>query len=171
MGRRTVLLFDPHSHPQSWNERMVAGEFAVLYSQQLRAPVESFIKSQLGPVCDLFSSLPEAEQYARQQVAIRPLLRCRIYGIEGLGGQPLMEIAGKLYRGESEISSRFRRWGGSILLAGGLTLICFDYLHNFDLSWPATIGIRALPAGLILLVTEAVIVWEARRKLSRQEVQ
>lgn len=28
---RTLPLFDPHSQPQSWNERMADGEFAVLY--------------------------------------------------------------------------------------------------------------------------------------------
>ena len=29
---RTLPLFDPHSLPQSWNERMADGEFAVLYA-------------------------------------------------------------------------------------------------------------------------------------------
>jgi hypothetical protein len=29
---RTLPLFDPHSHPQGWNERMADGEFAVLYA-------------------------------------------------------------------------------------------------------------------------------------------
>lgn len=34
MSRRTILLFDPLAQPQSWNERMLPGEYAVLYSFQ-----------------------------------------------------------------------------------------------------------------------------------------
>jgi type I site-specific restriction endonuclease len=72
IGRRTILLFDPHSHPQSWNERMAAGEFAVLYSAQWLDTDDTSAKPQSGPVCDLFSNLPEAEEYACHQVALQP---------------------------------------------------------------------------------------------------
>ena len=160
---RTLLLFDPNAQPQCWNERMTATEYAVLYSHQ---PVPSDHRNDTpasGPSCTVFSTLAEAEEYAAQQVALIPSLRCRIYDHQGLAVQPIREIRGSHYKGESEISARFRRWAGSILFFGGLALIVLDWSTDFKLSWPATIGMRMFPVGLVLLVTEIVIVITARR--------
>jgi hypothetical protein len=160
---RTLLLFDPNAQPQCWNERMTSSEYAVLYSHQ---PVPSHYHNgtpSAGPTCTVFSTLAEAEVYATQQVALIPTLRCRIYDHQGLAVQPIREIRGTQYKGESEISARFRRWAGSILLFGGLALIVLDWSADFSLSWPATIGMRMFPVGLVLLVTELVIVITSRR--------
>ena len=153
---RTLPLFDEKAQPSSWNERMTPGEYAVHYS--------NFAGSSTVPTCTIFSSLPEAEAYARQQIAQRPDLRCRIYDHHGFIGQPIREFTGTSYKGDSDISPRFRRWTGSILFFGGLILIIVDWIHDFSLSWPAMIGIRMFFPGLILLITEAVIVIYARRK-------
>jgi hypothetical protein len=161
---RTLLLFDPNAQPQSWNERMTPTEYAVLYSavpprssdHQNGTPAD-------GPYCTVFNTLAEAEEHATQQVALIPTLRCRIYDHQGLAVQPVREIRGSQHKGESEITARFRRWAGSILFLGGLALIIFDWSADFKLSWPATIGMRMFPVGLILLVTELVIVITARR--------
>jgi hypothetical protein len=160
---RTLLLFDPNAQPQCWNERMTSSEYAVLYSHQ---PVPSHYHNgtpSAGPTCTVFSTLAEAEVYATQQVALIPTLRCRIYDHQGLAVQPIREIRGTQYKGESEISARFRRWAGSILFFGGLALIVLDWSADFSLSWPATIGMRMFPVGLVLLVTELVIVITSRR--------
>jgi hypothetical protein len=163
---RTLLLFDPDARPQCWNERMATGEYAVLYSGIRPIPPGTHA---VEPSCTVFSSLVEAEVHANQQVAHVPTLRCRIYDPQGLGVQPIREIRGSQYKGESEITPRFRRWAGSILFIGGLALIILDWSHDFNLSWPATIGIRLFPAGLVLLVTELVLVITARReKLAAQ---
>jgi len=55
--------------------------------------------------------------------------------------------------------------GGSInsMILGGLALVILDWSKDFSLSWPATIGMRLFPAGLVLLVTELAIVITARR--------
>ena len=98
-----------------------------------------------------------------------PTLRCRIYNHEGLGREPVREIRGAEYKGESEISARFRRWAGSVLFFGGLGLTILDWSTDFDLGWPAMIGTRMLPVGLILLVIELALVIEARRKKSHVE--
>jgi hypothetical protein len=160
---RTLLLFDPNAQPQCWNERMISSEYAVLYSHQ---PVPSHHPNgtpAAGPTCTVFSTLAEAEEHATQQVTLIPTLRCRIYDHQGLAVQPVREIGGSQYKGESEISARFRRWAGSILFFGGLALIVLDWSTDFKLSWPATIGMRMFPVGLVLLVTELVIVITARR--------
>jgi hypothetical protein len=164
---RTMLLFDPDAQPQCWNERMSPDEYAVLYSSNqlassaltLPAPQGS---ATGGPFCTVFSTLAEAEQHASQQVALLPTLRCRIYDHHGLGRQPLREIRGAEHRGESEISARFRRWFGGILFFGGIGLIAWDWSTDFTLSWPAMIGARAAPVGLILLLIELVIVLQGR---------
>jgi hypothetical protein len=159
---RTLLLFDPNAQPQCWNERMTPSEYAVLYSSIL--PVPSNHQDGIsGPYCTIFSTLAQAEEYATRQVALIPTLRCRIYDHQGLAVQPIREIRGTHYKGESEISARFRRWAGSILFFGGLALVLLDWSSDFNLSWPATIGVRMFPAGLVLLVTELVIVITARR--------
>lgn len=142
---------------------MTSAEYAVLYSGQ---PIPSHHPGgtpATAPTCTVFSSLAEAEEHAVQQVALIPTLRCRIYDHQGLAVQPIREIRGSQYKGESEISARFRRWAGSILLFGGLALVVFDWSTDFNLSWPATIGVRMFPVGLVLLVTELVIVITARR--------
>ena len=161
---RTLLLFDPNAQPQCWNERMSATEYAVLYSGIQPIPSGHSDDAPVsGPSCTVFSTLSEAEEYADQQVALIPTLRCRIYDHHGLAVQPIREIRGSQHKGESEISARFRRWTGSILFFGGLALVVLDWTNDFELSWPATIGIRMFPVGLVLLVTELVIVITARR--------
>lgn len=160
---RTLPLLDLKAQPQSWNERMAPGEYAVLYSGlPEKTPLDS--KS-----CTIFNSLGEAEAYAREQVARYPGLRCRIYDPQGLGSQPVREIRGKEHKNESEISARLRRWAGGALFIGGAVLIVVDWVADFSLLWPAMLGMRMMPVGLILLLTELVIVIEARRKQRRNE--
>jgi hypothetical protein len=161
---RTLLLFDPNAQPQCWNERMTSSDYAVLYSGiQPASSVHRDGTPVGGPTCTVFSTLAEAEEHATQQVALIPTLRCRIYDHHGLAVQPIREIRGTQYKGESEISARFRRWAGSILFFGGLALVVLDWSTDFNLSWPATIGVRMFPVGLVLLVTELVIVITTRR--------
>jgi hypothetical protein len=161
---RTLLLFDPNAQPQSWNERMTSTEYAVLYSGSQPLPSGHHDgKPASRPYCTVFTTLAEAEEYAAQQVALIPTLRCRIYDHRGLAIQPIREIRGSQHKGESEISARFRRWAGSIMFFGGLALVVLDWSTDFKLSWPATIGVRIFPVGLVLLVTELVIVITAKR--------
>jgi hypothetical protein len=161
---RKLLLFDPDAQPSCWNERMVPGEYAVLYSSyQLVLPDDSEDLPS-GPFCTVFSTLAEAEEYAAQKVRDYPSLRCRIYDDQGLGRQPIREIRGTEHKGESEISSRFRRWFGGTLLFGGIVLTILDWSTGFSLTWPATIGTRMIPVGLILLVMEVGIALSAKHK-------
>src|SRR5215831_8885830 len=97
---RTLPLFDEEAQPSSWNERMTTGEYAVHYSNFDDSPGRA-------PFCTVFASLEEAECYAREQVAARPELRCRIYDHEGFVGAPTREFTGAGYRGEGGISARF----------------------------------------------------------------
>lgn len=143
---------------------MTSSEYAVLYSGIQPIPSDHRDGTPAsGPYCTVFSTLAEAEEYATQQVALIPTLRCRIYDHQGLAVQPVREIRGSQHKGESEITARFRRWAGSILFFGGLALIVLDWSADFSLSWPATIGMRMFPVGLVLLVTELVIVITTRR--------
>jgi hypothetical protein len=45
-----------------------------------------------------------------------------------------------------------------------MVLTAIDWHHDFELSWPSIIGIRALIPGLILPFTEAIVVLCAKRK-------
>jgi hypothetical protein len=170
---RVMLLFDPEAHPQCWNERMTPGEFAVLYTGAQPRALEdgSVALDGTAPACAVFGSLSEAEVYAKRQVAEVPTLRCRIYDEKGLAGQPIRQIAGAEHKGDSEISARFRRWAGSILLIAGVVLGVMDWESDFTKVWPGTLAARMIPVGLILLVTEFVIVLEAKRKRRREERQ
>jgi len=134
----TVPLFDSGTQPASWNERMLPGEYAVHYS--------NFDSSALvaGPSCTILGSLADAEEYAKAQVILKPELRCRIYDDQGFVGPPILEVRGQQYKGESDISPRFRRWCGSLLFFGGLALVIADWSADFKLTWPATIGVRML---------------------------
>jgi hypothetical protein len=152
---RTLPLFDGGAQPSSWNERMTAGEYAVHCSSF--APDES-------PSCTVLGSLAEAEDFAREQVALRPEIRCRIYDHHGFIGAPIREISGRDYKGESFISARFRRWVGSVLFLGGAGLLAVDWMQDFRLNWPSLIGARMLLPGLVLVMTEIVIVLNARNK-------
>ncbi len=144
---------------------MVPGEYAILYSgfQPPRSDQPHSIAID-GPYCAIFPTLADAEAHATQQAELYPALLCRIYDHHGLGRQSISEIRGNRYKGESEISAQFRRWCGSFLLFGGLALTILDWRSDFGLLWPATVGTRMIPFGLVLLVTELVIVIEARRK-------
>jgi hypothetical protein len=161
---RTLLLFDPDAQPQCWNERMQPGGYAVLYSSNQLAGSPHPSRE---PFCTVWSTLAEAEQHATEQVARLPTLRCRIYDHHGLAHEPLRELRGLEHHGESEIPARFRRWGGALFFLAGVVLIAFDWSADFRRSWPATLGVRLLPVGMILLLPELVVVFEARRKRSR----
>jgi hypothetical protein len=102
---------------------------------------------------------------------LKPGLRCRIYDDRGFVGPPILEVRGQQYKEESGISPRFRRWFGSLLFFGGLALIIVDWSVDFRLTWPATIGVRMLIPGLILLVTEVILVLVAKRKGIHDEVR
>lgn len=165
---RVLLLFDPQARPQNWNERMAEGEYAVLYTgAQPRVAGQEGEGSSEAPACTVFGSLAEAEAHAAAKVAEDPTLRCRIYDQRGLAEQPVREIRGALHKGESEVSARFRRWGGTILLLGGIALWALDDHFDLKMGWPAALAARMAPVGLILLVTELVIVIDARRKSRR----
>jgi hypothetical protein len=167
---RILLLFDPKATPQSWNERLSPGEYAVLYSN-LQPPLagqqaDSF--SSTDPICVVFDSLGAAEEYATRQVAQFPKLRCRIYDHHGLGRSPVREIAGTEGADKNEISARFRVWVGGGLLLASIALGLAEWLSDFRLSWAGMMATRMAPVGVILLVTELAIVLEARRKKRRE---
>jgi hypothetical protein len=131
---RTLLLFDAGARPQGWNERMKPGEYAILYSSLRLASENSAAMRE--PFCSVFSTLADAEEYASQQVALLPTLSCRIYDHHGLGRPPIREIRGSQYKGEAEMSPRFRRWWGYGLFLGGLVLLVVDWRADFGLLWP-----------------------------------
>jgi hypothetical protein len=127
-------------------------------------PGEYAVHSTNSNACTVFPSLEEAEACAREQTAAQPALRCRIYDHHGFIGKPLREVRGSTYKGEGELSARFRRWVGSGLFLGGILLIFIDWRADFSLSWPAMVGIRMVIPGLVLLVMEAMIIVHARRQ-------
>jgi hypothetical protein len=148
---------------------MQHGEYAILYSSLRleRDPKNSGATPE--PFCSVFRTLADAEDYAEQQVALLPILGCRIYDHNGLGRPPIREIRGVEYRGEEEISPRFRRWWGYCLFLGGAVLLIVDWRADFGLLWPAMFATRMMPIGLLLLVIELVLFIEARRKKRREE--
>jgi hypothetical protein len=120
------------------------------------------------PSCTIFSSLPEAEDFARHRVVESPELRCRIYDHHGLIGKPLREFKGTSFRGDSEVPPRLRRWAGSILFFGGIALILFDWIYGFRPQWPSILGTRMLMPGATVLVTEIILFFYARHERSRE---
>lgn len=133
---------------------MVAGEFAVHYS--------SFPAEYHGsPYCDVFPSLADAEAHANEFITLHTDVRCRVYDAHGIVGAPLVEVAGKDYKGESNLS-HFRRWVGSVLFIVGSILFTIDVLQDYRLLWPSTIGSRMLIPGALLLLTEGLVVLTAR---------
>ena len=154
MSIRELPLFDLNARPSSWNERMAPGEFAV-HPSSFKAGT---------PACIVFDSLAEAEAYAREQIVQQPSLRCRIYDHQGFVGAPPVEVAGSAYQGDRDLSPRVRRWLGSALFFGGLGLVLLDWSTDFHLSWPALVGSRLLIPGLLLLLTEGLILLHAKQK-------
>jgi hypothetical protein len=152
---RTVALYDPASGV-SWNENMSPGDFAIHYS--------SFLGGISAGQCTIVCGLREAEGFADDAVKQDPKLRCRIYGAEGFVGAPVREIRGAEYKGEGEISAKMRRWGGGGLLGVGLVLMAVDWASGFRLSWPALVGSRFLIPGAVLLITEALVMLNAKQK-------
>ncbi len=151
---RELPLYDPNLREGSWNERMVEGEYAVHSS--------SFDGAGFAPYCTVFGGLDEAEEFARERVAAQPAVRCTIYDHRGMIGAPLRDLRGSKYKGDGDLTPRFRRWAGSMLFFGGIILVGIDWVSDFRLSWPALIGSRLLIPGLVLLFTEAMIVMHAR---------
>ncbi len=152
---RRVPLYDGRTLPRTWNEQMQEGEYAVHYTS---------FKADDGsaPYCTIFETLAEASTHAEQMVAADPVLGCTIYDARGAIGAPLRAVRGTSFKGESGLSARFRRWAGLILFFCGLLLIVLDWSEDFRLSWPAMVGSRMVIPGLVLLVAEAVILFQAR---------
>lgn len=172
---RTLPLFDPRSHPQSWNERMAVGEFAVLYSGDPIPPAPS-PNDLIGngtlpgaPYCVLFPSLTAAGSFAAAQVALYPRLRCRIYDHHGFANAPISELSGGHFKHESDLSPRLRRWIGCILVFGGMFLFAIDWLADFRYSWPSMVGSRMIPTGLVLLFIDVGILLNRAQRRRREQ--
>jgi len=144
---------------------MIPGEFAVHYSSFLVEDYDTLY-------CTVFGSLDEALAHAREQVELRPALRCTIYDHEGLVGAPLGDVRGKEFKDKGSISPRFRRWAGGGLFFAGLILMMVDWRTDFELMWPGMFGSRIIIPGFALLVMDAIITIQHRRharKTSGQE--
>jgi hypothetical protein len=149
-------LYDPAASPASWNERMAPGEYAVL---------DSTFDAGVTPFCAVFPSRAEAIAYAKERVAGKRSIRCRVYDHHGFGNAPLKEFRGAEHKGESELTQRFRRVTGSILFFGGMGLTLWDWCwHDWGLQWPAMIGTRMILPGLSLLIVEGWMMYYARQK-------
>lgn len=165
---RVLPLFDPASSPQSWNERMRVGEFAVLYGGVGIPPAEGIAPGQR--YCVLFPELEAAIDFATEQAAEYPGVTCTIYDHDGMGKSPVREVRGAAYRGPSELSQGFRRWGGLTLVVGGILLAGADWITGFRIGWAGIVGARLIPPGLLLLMIELGIVlnaWQRRRAAGR----
>ena len=75
----------------------------------------------------------------------------------------MSEVRGAKYVPESDITPRFRRWGGAILFFVGMILTLVDWSANFKFGWPSMLGTRMLLPGLVLLFIEAMVVMNARQ--------
>jgi hypothetical protein len=137
---------------------MAVGEYAVHFSQSVDG-----IDSR---TCAVLPSLRDAEDFAREQVLLHPALLCRVFDHHGFVGAPAVEVAGTAYKGHNDITPRFRRWVGSLLFFGGSILFVTDWVANFRFDWPSVLGSRLMIPGLILLVTEALVMLHNRRKLA-----
>lgn len=158
---RQLPLYDAGHKPETWNERMVPGEYAVHYSSFEDGTHEA-------PYCTVFTTLQEAVDYAQEQIKTRTDLRCTIYDHEGLVRPPVREIRGHDFK-ENEISARFRRWVGSFLFFGGSILTVVDWTKDFRFLWPSALGTRMLIPGLALLFVEAMILLHKRQSHGRSE--
>jgi hypothetical protein len=141
---------------------MAPGEYAVHPS--------TYKDPSAAPYCYVFPTLSDAEAFARQQAALQPEVRFRIYDHNGFIGAPVSEIRGTSYRDRNEITARFRRWVGSILFFGGLILTLADWSVDFRFLWPSMLGTRMLMPGAMLLFIEAMILLHARRARSHKTV-
>ena len=164
---RVVPLFDPTAQPQSWNERMGVGEYAVLLSGVGIPLAESAAVAQGQAYAAIFASLEQAEACARVMTEAHAGLQCRIYDHEGLAKAPVREIRGAQYKGPSEMSQRFRRWGGAMLVLGGMLLAGIDWRSGFRYGWPGMVGLRLIPPGLLLVMIEVGIVLNAFQRRQR----
>jgi hypothetical protein len=153
---RKLPLYDENFQPGTWNERMIPGEFAVHYSS---FPVKDYDTLY----CTVFGSLDEALAHAREQVELRPALRCTIYDQEGFVGAPLGDVRGKEFKDKGSISPRFRIWAGAVLFTSGLVLMIVDWRTDFELMWPGMFGSRIIIPGFALLVMDAIITIHQRR--------
>ncbi len=153
MSCRKTPLLNPVTQ-RSWHEEMHPGQFAVHLSQE----------TGTVPTCALCDTWEEAEQYACEEVEQRPTVRCRLYDDRGFVGAPLLEVTGRAFKGERDLSPRVRRWIGVGMLAVGLILCAIDWSTDFRLSWPGLVGSRLLIPGLVLLVTEGLVLLHAHQK-------
>jgi hypothetical protein len=53
------------------------------------------------------------------------------------------------------------------MLRGGVGLTILDWSTDFRLSWAAMVGIRLLIPGVLLVVTEAVMMLHGRQRRER----
>lgn len=167
---RTVPLFDLHAQPQSWADRIQPGEYAVMLADvRTGSPCLQdglqVMDVNAAPVY-LFGDFASAEAWSKAKVSSLPELRCRIYDSHGMASQPV-EIRDPRYARTDGFSRKTSTRIGVGLLAVGTALCVAEWVSDFHLSWAAMVGTRLLPAGLLLLVTEAGLRlndWDKRRR-------
>lgn len=146
---------------------MADGEAAVLFTGDRPEELNGTETPDAG-FCVVAGSLAEGEQYAREAVAAQPKMIARIYDRRGMVGAPLAEFAGS-QANRSEISAKFRRWGGGSLFVVGVLLGAAELISGMRINWAGMLAARLIPVGVILLLTELGLVLGARRERKRKQ--
>lgn len=169
---RSLLIYDPKARPQSWSDRMLPCEFAVLCEDARtggpKQPDNTPPPSDSAQVCTVFDTQSDAERWAQAQVDLYPTMRCVVFTHEGRGRPPLLTVTRPEFADRGEIGPKTRRWVGGACLLAGILLAAWEITHDYTTIWAGTLAIRLLPVAAVFLGAELVLWIQARRAQRRK---
>ena len=140
---------------------MTPGEFAVLCEDArtgaAKQPDNSLPTNAHSQTCIIFDSRQKADDFARNQVATYPAMRCLVFDHEGRAGQPLLVVNHPEFEPRGDIGPAFRRWVGGICLVAGLACGAWEIAHDYATIWAGVLAIRLLPVAAVFLGVELVL--------------
>ena len=154
---REFRIYDK-SRAGGWTSLVGPTQCAVLFKDFETAAPVSYRGEPFQKMSDctfvLFDRLDEAKSFCEAQVKRHPSMCAEIFDHEGRAKEPLAVVmdASVAEKGELSASSvRKRRIWAATLFCAGAPLIAYDWSKEWDLIWPAVLGINMTVVGLRLL--------------------
>jgi hypothetical protein len=102
----------------------------------------------------LFDRLEEARSFCEAQVKQHPSMCAEIFDHQGRAKEPLLVVVDPSVAEKGELSAtsvRKRKIWAIVLFCVGAPLVVYDWTNDWDLIWPAVLGINMTVVGLRLL--------------------
>jgi hypothetical protein len=172
---REFKIYDKN-WPGDWMSRVGPTQCVALFKDFHTAAPVSYRGESFPKMTDctfvLFDSLDEAKTFCEAQVRQHPSMCAEIFDHQGRAKDPLVVVVDSTVAEKAELSRssvRRRKVWAFVLFCIAVPLIAWDWSKDWDLIWPAVLGLNIGVFGLRLLYWNTARAERNRERAHRVE--